>query len=106
MAKKRKLDDKSLQIEKGRTEDGKNPYKKRRVATKKIKSSKNGVVTVVSCESKHSIRRSSRLATKSQNKQKIEDSAETNFNCLEIVSQPLERTQDHSCTKSKAQLKT
>ena len=48
LAKKRKLDDKSLQIEKGRTEDGKNPYKKRRVATKKIKSSKNGVVTVVS----------------------------------------------------------
>ena len=102
LAKKRNLNDKNLQIQNGRKEDGKNPFKKRRVAKKRSSLTKKGYVSV-SCKLKNSTRRSSRLATKAQNKQKNKDSAKTNFNCSEIVSQPSERTKYQCCSKSKLQ---
>ena len=85
IAKKRKLNDEKFQVQKGRTDDAKIPYKKCHVNIKIKKSSKKGDVNV-NCESKNSIRRSKRLVTKAENKQKVENSAETNFNSSAIVS--------------------
>ena len=103
LAKKRKLDDKSLQVEKGRAED-RIPRKKFRLLSKNIKSSKKEDIRV-SSELKSSTRRSKRLATKVDKKQKFEESAVTDL-LSAIVSQPSKRknsTKNQSCSNIKPQ---
>ena len=98
LAKKRKLGGKNLQVEEGRAESDSNPCKKRRVLVKKIKKR-----DVSDIDSKNSIRRSKRLATKSEKNQNIEYSAVTNLYCSAIVSQPLKgkkSTKDQSYLKA------
>ena len=97
LAKKRKVDGNNLQV--GRTENDGTPCKKRRVLIRKIKSSKKWDVSVI-CEPKSSVRRSKRLAARSGNKQKIEDSAVTDFNFSAVVSQSTVRRKDQSCLKA------
>ena len=95
LSKKRKLGGKNLQFEEGRAET---PCKKRRVLVKKIKKR-----DVSDIDSKNSIRRSKRLATKSEKNQNIEYSAVTNLYCSAIVSQPLKgkkSTKDQSYLKA------
>ena len=103
LAKKRKLDDKSLQVEKGRAED-RIPRKKFRLLSKNIKSSKKEDIRV-SSELKSSTRRSKRLATKVENKQKFEESAVIDL-LSAIVSQPTKRknsTKNQSFSNKKPQ---
>ena len=103
LAKKRKLNDKSLQVEKGRAED-RIPRKKFRLLSKNIKSSKKDDIRV-SSELKSSTRRSKRLATKVDKKQKFEESAVTDL-LSAIVSQPSKRknsTKNQSCSNIKPQ---
>ena len=89
MAKKRKIDSNNLQV--CTTESDKIPCKKRLVHVRKISSSKKWDVSVI-CESKSSIRRSKRLAAKT-------NSAGTDFNCSAVVSLSTVRRKDQIFSK-------